>query len=89
MALVLVVDDNQVTVPLCAPAVEDSAIEVLEAHSVEEGKALFRSRGPDVLLVDVFVSKRQRAGAGRENTGGRRDAADRLPYSQRGQRCCH
>ena len=57
MAVALVVDDDQVTARIVEEAVEDSAIEVLDAHSVEEGESLFGRRSPDVLLVDIWFPR--------------------------------
>jgi two-component system nitrogen regulation response regulator GlnG len=57
MAVALVVDDDQVTVRLVQGAVEGSAVEMLEAHSVEEGQRLFDRCAPDVVLVDVLFPK--------------------------------
>ena len=55
MAVVLIVDDNAATRWVLSEIVKRESHEVLEARDGQEALELFRSRRPDLVVLDLFM----------------------------------
>ncbi|MEX0704180.1 MAG: sigma-54 dependent transcriptional regulator [Planctomycetales bacterium] len=55
MPSLLVIDDDRAVLHLVARAFAEQDVEILTAHTSEEGLALAQERGPDVVLLDIML----------------------------------